>query len=280
MKISLKYLLFNRYVFLAGLLLIVISFLSWAVSSEFFSALFFWDVSEMGLTKREYLDMIYPFHNYPVQGFTILQAIIPVFSGLIIIPFLRTKNLFCYVYSRGVSYKGFILKKIFQHLIIGCTFLFLAYIVFLAVGASFLKIEQSGDISRVLFVEILGRNFVNEHTFLFFVIDGFLKYFVFCFVYGLFSISISFMTSKNYLCVLIPIIYYIGLDIIIAVLNFVVPFDIFFLSPAYTLMSSTRAYINSFVLLAPLLPPLLFSVIIILKDLVGRRKRNDAFSIA
>lgn len=279
MKMTNRVLLVNRYYSISFLLIILISFFSWFFLSQYDLALFVWNPPNH-LTRQEYLDLIFPFANYPVEGFSIMQLLLPVFSGMIVLPFFQIKKIFSFAYTRTKSYKTMIVKIILKNLLIGCTYLFVAYLVFLCIGASFLPIREDVGAPRELFTEILGKNFFYEHMFLFYVIDGFLKFFVFPLVYGLFAIAVSFLTNKEYVALLLPIAYFLVLDILISVLNAMVPIDIFFLSPAYTIMSNTRVYLNGFAILAPLLPPLVFSLGVICWKLCIKQKGSDVYAIA
>jgi len=231
------------------------------------------------MTKKEYMNFIFSFANYPVDGFMMLQLILPVFAVMIVIPFLNAKSLFAFSFTRVSLYKNYLVKLIFKYLFVGCSVLFLAHLIFLFIGVAILPIKEDIGVPRELFSEIFGKDFYNQHMVLYFVLEGFLKFFIFPFVYGLFAVSISFLTEKKYLCLLIPLVYFSVLAIFVSVLESVFIMDLLFLSPTYTLMSNSRPYINGFVILAPLLPPLIFSIAVILRDFKKKSKRGDAFAI-
>lgn len=277
MKVMLKYKIFNKYIISSFFLIIFLSFFSWAIFSEFFSALFIWDTSPY--TKREYINLIFPFCNYPVDGYSLLQLIAPVFPVLAVMPFFETKKLFSYAIIKNKSYKKFIIQNIFSHLLIASMTLYLAYLIFLSIGIALLPIKPDEGVGRELFSEIFGKSFYKNHMIIYFVIEGLLKYVIFTFVYGLFSIALSFITKKNYLCVLIPIAYYNVLAILVAVLETTFKINLLFLSPTYTLLSNSREYTNGFLIIAPLLIPLIFSTFILHKEINIRKKRDDIYAI-
>lgn len=277
MRFSTKAKVVNKYIIISSALLIIIPFFSWAVFSEFFRAMFLWDTEPYG--KLEYFGKMNPFYLYPIHSFTLLQLILPVFPLITVIPFLRAKKLLSFSYTRVQSYAKYTISTILKYSLTGCTALFLAYLLYLFIGVTLLPMTKDEGIPRELFSEFLGKDFYNQHMVWYFIIEGFIKYYVFSFVYGLFAISISFLTSKNHLCILVPIAYYAILAILVAVLESAFSINILFLSPTYTLMSNARPYINWFVIFTPLIPPVLFSTFIICRDLLTKKKRNDVFAI-
>ena len=74
-------------------------------------------------------------------------------------------------------------------------------------------------VDRYLFVEITGWEFSNQHPVLYYLLEGFVRYVLFMSVYGLFSVALSFLTDKEYLCILIPMIYYNFLAIAVSALE-------------------------------------------------------------
>ena len=280
MKISKRYLFFNKYILICLLVPTISSFFSWAVFSEYFSALFIWDLSAMSVTRQEYFEMIFPFYNYPSDGFSMIQLILPVFPMLFVIPFLNLKKNLVFSYPRIKSYKRAVLQTVSKHLLYGCFVLFFSYLIFLLIGVALLPMTPNPGVPGELFSEFLGENFYQNHMLLYFVLEGFIKYFIFPFIYGLLAIAISFLTPKNYLCILIPIAYYAVLAVCVAILESAFRIDILFLSPTYTVVASSRPYTNIFVVLAPLLPPLMFSIAVIVRDMVKTKNRGDVFAIA
>ena len=59
MKVKYRLLFFNRYLLLVTVITIFLPFLVWLISSEFLSALFVWNISSTGLTRWEYIQMMY-----------------------------------------------------------------------------------------------------------------------------------------------------------------------------------------------------------------------------
>jgi len=278
-KIKNSYLLFNKYVVIASLLLIGISFLSWAIFSQYFSAVFLWDLSEMSVTRTEYFAMIFTFDNYVMDGFSLLQLILPIFSMLVVIPFLNSKKMLLFTYSRNESYNKVLITNIAKTVLVGATMLFLSYLVFLAIGLVLTSISDDPN-GRELFSDILGPDFYNNHIILYFILEGFLKYFIFTIVYSLFAIAVSFLTSNNYHAIIIPFAYYAVTAIIVAVISSAIGVDLTFLSPTYTVLANARPYTSLLFVIIPLLPPLTFSIYVISRDLITKTNRDDVYGIA
>lgn len=280
MKQRTRFLLFNRYVISSCLLFIVISFLSWAIFSEYFSAVFIWDLTVLSVSRAEYFKEIFPFFRYPVDGFALIQLILPVFSMMMIIPFLNSKEIFQFIYTRKTSYKRVMMNNILKTVIIGAVALFLAYLVFLGIGLLLLSFSPDDNVTYGLFSDIFGYNLYQKNMVVYFILEGFLRYFVFTIIYGLFGIAVSFLTAKTYQALIIPVAYYAVLSIIIAVFEAAFKIDLLFLAPTYTVVSGAREYTNIFMVLAPLLLPLLFVITVLAREFMVKKKRNDVYAVA
>lgn len=286
MKIDTKRVLFNRYIVFAFFLAFFTQFISWAIDSGFVGVIKMYISGSYDgpYTLREYLDIIINYELYPELGFRFLQLIMPVLPVLIIIPFLDEAKTLKIVYPRVNSYKAFVLSKILKYIFVGSLALFMAFVCYLVVGMAFVPFPDQFTGENELFSEIFGKNFYAANPIGFFIVQGFLRFFLFPFVYGLFGISIAFLTFKKHLCVLVPIGYYTVMSLLVACFNEVIRssgilVDLTYLSPAYTVMSTSREYINGFVVLAPLFPVLLFSIGVIIWDFTKKRNRGDVFAV-
>ena len=278
MKSETRRLLFNKYTILSFVLLFLLLFLSYGIDSGVLHSVLHFNSADWPYTLSEYLHIITSFESYAQLGFRFVQMIAPVFPAIVIIPFLNELKTLPMVYTRKQSYKNAVLPKIVKCLLAGSLSLFLADVCYLLIGWLWLGMPANPGHAE-LFSEILGKNFYEQHMFWFFVIQDFLRFFVFPLVYGLFGISIAFLTSKKHLCVLIPVAYYTILSLIFACLNSAFSgFDFFYFSPSYTLMSTARPYINGFLIIAPLLPVLLFSLAVIIREFVKKHTRGDVLA--
>lgn len=278
MKIETRRLLLNKYILVSFFVLFLIMFLSWGIDSGVFGVIINFGSYDGPYTLGEYLSLISGFESYAELGYRFVQLIMPVFPVIIIIPFLNDISTLPMVYPRAASYKKVIVPKIIKCLVVGCFALFLAFLCFLCIGLILLPAPQElGDYE--LFSEIFGKNFYEQHIEWFLVVQGFLRFFIFPFVYGLFGIAIAFLTPKKHLCLLIPVAYYTVLSLVVACLNSVFsPRDFFYFSPTYTLMSTARPYVNGFAVIAPLLPVFIFSIVVIATSLIKKRNRGDVLA--
>lgn len=276
MKVKNKNMLFNKYIITSSIMIFVISLASFCFFSNFI-----WNI-HLGL---EITLQNASFDNYPRHGYTLMQVIAPVFASTCMLSYVDFRNNASHFYPRVKSYQGYILKKMFQYILMSCISMYVAYLLFLFLGAAVLKTNHQVD--RYLFVEITGWNFSNEHPVLYFMLEGFVRYVVFMFVYCLFAVAISFLTSKRYLYVLIPLIYFDLLAMATSMLERLVQLitgaellpNLMFLAPTYTVMSNSREYINGFAILFPLMPVLVFSVCVIGYRLYFDRRR-DVYGIS
>lgn len=163
MKISTRRLLFNRYYLITFLLLIIVPYLSWYFFSGYFEASFIWDLSDMRGTREEYFQTVFSFQNFAIDSFSLIQMILPVFSGIVMLPFLRDQKLYPICYLRTKSYRRFVLSNIIKHVLAGCIVLYLAYCVLMLIGASILH-PVVLYYERDLYMDILGRSFYSDSS--------------------------------------------------------------------------------------------------------------------
>lgn len=275
MKIKYHLLFLNRYLWIVFGLVTILPFLVWLISSEFLSALFIWDVSGLADTRWEYIQMMYSFFSYMVDGYSVMQLLAPILAAIVVIPFLNLKKVMVFFYPRIQSYQKWLIKNILLYLSVACLVMYVGYLIFMSVGALMLPAD---DVDRDLFSDIFGVGFAHYHPYLYYVLEGFLRYVVFMFVYGLFSISLSFLTDKNYLCVLIPAAYFIVLSVCVSVIQGIfITNQLSFLAPTYTLVPNDGFYVNTFVVLLPLIPVFAFSLAVLGYQLFFN-KENDVYA--
>lgn len=291
MSLSTKHIIFNRYNLIAFLTTSVGCFLSWAVADDFFKVLF--GPSLPHLTKEEYLHLVFNFSNYAIFGFSLMQLVITLIAAIPMIPFIREKNIMQFGYTRTQSYPAVILKPMFKRLLIGCLILFAGYMLFLCGGlvwntdpSQMLATNiYTGEqhYSRRFMPDIFGEDFMGKGLFLFFTVDGFWKYFVFCFVYGLFAVCVSFYTKKTALSLIIPLIYYNVLTFAFSALGSVtIPgtsLSLLNLAPGFAVTSSSHGDVTSVQTMIPLLPPLLFCAFTLGKEFFVKRHRGDVYAV-
>ncbi len=292
MSLSAKHIIFNRYNLIAFLTTSVGCFLSWAISDGFFKVLFSGFVPPH-LTRKEYFNIIFNFFNYAIFGFSLLQLIIPLVAAIPVIPFIREKNIMQFSYTRTQSYPASILKPMFKRLLIGCVILFAGYELFLCGGLGWdtdpthhlATNIYTGEqhYSRTFMPDIFGEDFMGKGLFLFFTIDGIWKYFVCCFVYGLFAVCVSFYTRKTALSLIVPLIYYNVLTFAFSALGSDTVFGTSlrwsYLAPGFAVAGNgSYSDVTSVQQMLPLLPPLLFCAFTLVKEFVVKKRRGDVYA--
>lgn len=308
MRISLKQAILNKYNIIAFIFVPVVGFFSWAISRDFFNSIKFGIlVNKMPL--MEYLRSVNGFFVYAVWGFSFMQLLLPLLASFIMLPYLREKRMYGFSYIREKNYSRAVLKPMLRQLLIGCTVLFLGYMVFLCAGL-FWRIDpldtlsnsfiwETGPDGETIFTdlwetdpegvlagkypevscnrqfmpEIFGEFFAVKNMFMYFVVDGIWKFFVFCFVYGLFSVSISFYTKKDFMCLIVPTVYYIVFDIIFTGIGLPL------YAPSYPIMSGSQNWVSIPHVIYPLLPPLLFVVFTFVREFAVKKKRRNAYAV-
>ena len=276
MKVKRRLFWCNPYSWLVGFLVFAISLGSYVMFSNFFHN---WThVGFEAAMESAHFDF------YPMHGYTLIQLIGPLLAGISVLPVLRLKRCMPNIYLRTEHGYRFFLKRTAAYIVYGCVLMYAAYVIFLLIGALNLPILYTVD--RYLFVEITGWEFSNQHPILYYLLEGFVRYVLFMSVYGLFSVALSFLTDKDYLCILIPMIYYNFLAIAVSALEGLVQVitqaelmpNLLFLAPTYTVMSNARAYVNGFAIIFPLLPVIAFSVLVIVYRIRWDHRR-DAYGV-
>lgn len=173
-------------------------------------------------------------------------------------------GVFPYLFLRKKSQIREVGKAMLLHSLFSALSFYFAYIIFMTIGYLYIG-PVTGDVPRNLFDGVFGSNFSFQHIYSYYLLEGFYKYFVFSFIYSLFVCCIALFVRRQYLCMVIPICYYFGINIIIGnntvLSTILIPFQ-----PAYTLEFNAMVYDNPNILTAlkPLLPfvPILIVVCI------------------
>lgn len=287
MKISLKQAILNKYNIIAFIFIPTVCIISWAISPVC-------GIINMSGYSLEQMRGVVSFFSYVIWGFSYMQLMLPLLASFVMLPFLREKRMYNFSYVREKSYSTAVLRPMLRQLLIGCTTMFLGYMIFLCAGLMW-RIDprdvlvtsiETGEpsCSRVFMPEIFGEFFAAENMFMYFVVDGFWKYFVFCFIYGLFSVSVSFYTRKDFMCLIIPSVYYIVLDLVFSGIGAIKSgeqtiIDLSLFAPSYPIMSGARDWISIPQVIYPLLPPLLFASFTFVREFAVKKKRGDAYAV-
>ena len=262
MKMENKILLSNRYMYLSGGVMVIFMFVSFAIFSDYFNVLFFTDPGPWGSIEK-LMEMWFSLEDYMVEGYSLMQMIAPLFPILAILPFFGEKEMLPLSLHRTQRPARFVWRKILKYCFWTSLFLYGVSLLYQVFGLFFVKIPRHAGVSRELFNEILGKDFYSNHMFVYFMLESFVKFFVFGFAYALFAMSLSFLLKKRYQLVLVPLLYFDGLSIIVSLFNRFDGINLFFLAPNYVVMSNAAPSMGTWTVFMPLVPVVLFSVLVI-----------------
>jgi len=266
----------NIYTITSFLLLVFMPIITWALSSQILRALFFYVYMPEFPSQQKWVSFILSsgFSSFMIDSFSILQFLMPILSVLIVSDFFRMKRgSFHHVLFRTKNYKSYVWKNIANYISTGVIIQYLSFLIVVLFGILTHPIVFNENWSRSLFGEFLGNSFSYQHPVNYFLLEGFLKYVIFSSVYALLGISISFITKKAYLYILIPIGYYFVISVVSASLAQTGGTWIYLFSPSFTLMAGSMVEnIPIWMALAPLAIPIIFSICIIEYALRGSER--------
>lgn len=252
MKLISKYRIVNKYRVTLFLFFLTGFFLSLCSSYNFYLLRIIFD-NDGSANKIFLLEHYLNFDSYISTSFNYSMLILPIFCSILSLSFYQEKEgYFIYCFFRNKDYIKTIRKALFINAFYTALTFLIAYLIFFIVGVFTSK--NYTEIPRISFDFIFGNNFSTKHIHMYYFIEGILKYFLFCFIYSLFSNSVVCITKKKYLPIIIPLLYYYIFSII-----FGICFKVFALSP--TIIQSFTSYQNGqplWVILFPFILPIIF----------------------
>jgi len=217
--------------------------------------------------QKDLISSISKLDDYVSATYTFTVTLLPLFvSALSLVYVFEKKGYFHFKHIRENKYKKILIKDILCHALLNSITIYLAYLIFLFVGIAFNRFES--DVDRPLLNYIFGRGFYFSNMVLYHIIDGFIRFFIFTFVYSVFSFSISLCSTKYYYSMLSPIVYYFFTSII-----FGIGFKYQFLSPTFTQgFPSYGSNLTIGEVLTPLLIPFIFSIGVVVYSCIRNEK--------
>lgn len=265
------YRIFNKYNLIAFFFILIVSFSLWIIDSPVFENLPFtfdyeYEMTEYGFTyeeaeeqRVECLNLFLSFDDYmsETSNTAIFLAVLAPMAAMAFIA--EKRGLFQFKFTRGKSYGSTIIKPMLINAFLAAAWIYFAYMIFATVGI--LINHPTSTLSRYDF-DFIMPGFYDKHMYWYYVLAGFVQYFIFSFVYCLAASSISLLTSKKYLSIAVPIAYVLGLNIFITsiwgikympALEFILPTNTIGLGPYVPELGNPLI-----VSLTPLLVPLIF----------------------
>lgn len=259
-----EYRIFNKYRVWTLLIFVLGFFLSWLLSSHLYELIFKFnfnapDVIGHGIEDQKFLiNNLLNFDDYVSSTFDYTTFLMPVFVCLLSIIYIKEKNgLLLYKYIRTQKFKKTLLNSIITHSIYNAFTLYLGFVIFLVIGLIINKNPVITD--RTFLNSYFGNGFYFNHPVAYYLIVGIINFFIFTFVYSIFTFSISLVTNKMRYCMVIPIGFYLFMSII-----FGAGMNIQELTPAYTQEFNAYVLVEPLTVFIPLLVPILISGFLII----------------
>lgn len=140
---------------------------------------------------------------------------------------------------------------------------FYLYLYFISDGAFALDINNPDDFPKSFLLDIFGDSFYSKKIYLYYLIDGFFKYFLVTFSFGMFGQSMVLLINNIKTVIVIPFIYFYGLTVLgFALEPFIKNYSIY-ISPSTIMANSDYTYIKSPLLIFMSLIPLILSIVIV-----------------
>lgn len=207
--------------------------------------------------------------------------LLPLMPSIFSYNFLKEKaGYHVNAYTREGNYKRFMWRSVAIHSLLSGAYFYATYLVFLVIGmvlsaTVFYDNTIYGASDRSLLfsawsiypnyytksfmADVFGKYFFNQFPIPFYLLFGFVATFLFGVVYGLFTISVSFLTDKKYLAVLVPFSYFLFASLLFSMLVN----QFLMLAPISTFGGLAFNGEPTYVSLVPLVAPLLFSLTVL-----------------
>lgn len=200
----------------------------------------------------------YVFDLYRSQNFdsmlilstTWMQVIIVLFSVVGVISFYKIyHSVFSFVYPRTHQrYAHLLVKQILFTAVKLALSVFVAYLLYMFFLAVYAKGEGTAAMSRSLFQDILGSAFYVDQNYLYFILEGAVRFFLMPFVYTAFGIALVLWGLSLKYVIGIPLLYYYGLSALGTVLSRFMPAISVYFTPT-AMMSNGDFLFNTWLLL-------------------------------
>lgn len=208
----------NLYTVIGMISCVILLFLSWGLSSRVFEYIINDTRTELGGSQAEFV-ISFGFSNYMIEGFAIMQLILPLLSIWFSFSFKRLLDgYYCNAKSRIKHFNRFVFKDILIISITASVALYLGFVLFYIFGALSHPIAIKENYSRSFLNDVFGAGFAWKKPLVYFLIEGIYKYAIFPFVYCLFSCAAKLYFEKDYMSIIVPAGYYIILSILAGVL--------------------------------------------------------------
>ena len=123
--------------------------------------------------------------------------------------------------------------------------IFLSYLTFSFICLFISKGARNLSISRELFLDLLGDRFYYNHTYIYYLLEGFIRFYIVPFIYSMFSCALSLMYNNKKQVFFAPIVYYFGLTLFSLALQYIIGNFAIYINPTTIMVSGSYENINT-----------------------------------
>lgn len=204
----------NLYSYIGVLICPIMLFISWGLSSRVFEYLINNTQTELGGSQVEFV-ISWGFSNFMINGFAIMQLVLPLLAVLFSFGFVRLCNgYYDNAKSRIKRLSSFVCKDILRFSMSAAISLYLGFLLFYAFGAVTHPIVIDENYSRSFLNDVFSEGFAWKNPLLYYLLEGIYKYAVFPFVYCLFACTVYLYFRMSYMSIIIPAGYYVALSVL------------------------------------------------------------------
>lgn len=151
-----------------------------------------------------------------VWALELFQILLPIISGVsAFVVYNKRKTIESFILVRKKNYRRYVLKNVFLNSLY-CAISFFVGFLIIWVANHFLYThgidpEHPG---RSMLADIVGKDLLMTNTFLYFLLEGSVRFFFMPFVYSFFASSCAYAVSKEWKAYLIPNLYYFLLSLV------------------------------------------------------------------
>lgn len=197
-----------------------------------------------------------------VFGTNFFQLLLPFIVSVTGVYFyLKYNSIYKMSIYREKKYKLFIGRQIMNNSLKTAVSVFAAYLVFYVIVLFLTQGKLTVYMGRTLLLDILGHSFYDSHTYLYYLLDGIIRFFLVPLSYAFFSCTLATMLNSQKQILLLSNVYYYGLSIIGFGLYYLFGKWMIYINPSVLMASGTYDSVNTVLLVMINLIPMIVSCI-------------------
>lgn len=209
------------------------------------------NLSDLIINKLFY-DPYLEFDYTIIFGTRIFQILIPFLAVLSGIRYYKKfYTLEKYMFYRVKNIKKYIIKSFIKKSFFMSTSIFMGFVLFYFLILILSKGKLMEDMTSSLFVDIFGKSFYNDHTYLYYMLEGFVRFFIVPFVLSFLSLTTVLIFKRRKTIFMVMPLCYFGLAIFSFILsNYFWNIHMYF-SPSSIMASGSFIDVNTYLLFMP-----------------------------